>query len=126
MSEREEVIQTEVLKDIAGMIYGEIPHGEIYPYTFPITSQQTVLRPDAVPSSLRGQAWRMPWLSFTIFNDGPGPVFMSVNKEFSEQVTPLNPGNFLSVDFKKKDAIRQVILACSPGSTASVRIFAVR
>ena len=119
-------IQTEILNGIAGMIYSQIPYGEEAPFSFQVASQQVIIRRDTVPPGQPIQPWRLPWFSFTIFNDGPNPVYMAVNSEYPETNTPLNPGNFLSVDFKKKDSIKQVILNCTQGNVANVRIFAMR
>ena len=65
-----------------------------------------------------------PWLTATIFNDGPDSVYVSVND--GEQ-GELKAGESLRIDFEKsKRKIEVIHLICSKGKTASVRIFAKR
>ena len=64
------------------------------------------------------------WYSFTIFNDGPNPVFVDVNVDYNVRSfdTPLNATEDLVVDFEKPK-IKRVFLGVQAGNVAAVRIF---
>ena len=65
-----------------------------------------------------------PWMTASIFNDGPDPVYISVNDGDHGE---LKAGESLRVDFEKsRRKIEVVHLICSEGKNASVRIFAKR
>uniref|UniRef100_A0A6M3LSR7 Uncharacterized protein n=1 Tax=viral metagenome TaxID=1070528 RepID=A0A6M3LSR7_9ZZZZ len=131
-------IQMQILYDIAGLqesthdlieelverttrFHGSweetIPVGKFKPLTIPVTDSITELSPLNVST--------MPWMAFTIYNDGPDPVFMMVNEEFIQDVTPLNVGENVTVDMKKRQIVK-IFLHCALGLTTSVRIFALR
>jgi len=65
------------------------------------------------------------WYSCTIFNDGPNPVYIDVNRDDNARnlVTPLNATENLVVDYEQPK-IRLLFMRCAPGQTASVRVFA--
>lgn len=63
------------------------------------------------------------WFSYTIFNDGPSPVYISINKKPSpgkKLEAPLNKGEILSADLGNP-VIKSIWLKCETDS-ASVRI----
>jgi hypothetical protein len=66
-----------------------------------------------------------PWFSFTLFNDGPDPVYPDVNKSVNARgrFVPLNAGDQLQVDMHSPK-IKEIWLSCDPGKKAVVRIFA--
>ncbi len=94
-----------------------IPVGKFKPLTISVTDSITELSPLNVPT--------MPWMTFTIYNDGPNPVFIMVNEEFIQEVTPLNSGENITVNMKKRQ-IAKIFLHCAPGLTTSIRIFSLR
>lgn len=102
--------QRETLK----VLKSQIPKGEFRPITLQISNTPTVLEPKSIPE--------MPWIKFTIFNDGPDPVYLEVNEEFLQQTTPLNIDESLAVDMITPQ-IEKVRLFCAVGQTASVRLF---
>lgn len=124
-----ELLQTQILYDIAGMLeqQGEelinfhqhwqktIPKGVFEPLTLTITQLPTTLDPKIVES--------MPWMKFTIYNDGDDAVYIMINEEFIQDRTPLNSGENLTVDMITPQ-IEKILLLCLPGETCSVRIFA--
>jgi hypothetical protein len=125
------VIQTQILYDIAGMLedMGEeiaqlrgewrqtVSEGVFRPLTVHVTSEITTLDPSKVDT--------MPWMGFDIYNDGPAPVYMMVNEEYLQEKTPLNAGESLKVDMKKRQ-VAKITLHCPAGQEADVRIFAAR
>lgn len=126
-----QVIQMQILYDMADLLEElverntrfqtsweeTIPKGELEPLTFAITDMPTELSPRTVGS--------MPWMRFTLHNDGPNPVFIMVNEEYIQNRTPLNIGEHITVDMVKPK-VDKVYLHCAPTLTASVRIFALR
>lgn len=124
-------IQMQILYDMAGLLEElverntrfqssweeTIPVGKFKPLTIPVTDSITELSPLNIST--------MPWMAFTLYNDGPSPVFMMVNEEFIQDVTPLNSGENLTVDMKKRQ-IEKIFLHCASGLTTSVRVFALR
>lgn len=66
-----------------------------------------------------------PWLSVSIFNDGPDGIYLLVNREERKAYEPkLYAGENTSID-AKKHSIRQLFIFCDEGETASVRIRAL-
>lgn len=65
------------------------------------------------------------WFSFTLFNDGPGNVFVGWNNKLFPTV-PIKKGESYTVDGIKRGGIQLVRVKCSKGETASVRIKALR
>jgi len=127
----QDALQTQLLYDIASMLEDQretlmsfyqdwkqtVPKGVYRPLTVDVSDVITTLDPKNVPS--------MPWITFTIFNDGPSPVYMMVNEEFVQERTSLNLGENVTINMKK-DQIQKVTLHCASGLTSRVRIFAVK
>lgn len=126
-----QVIQTQIMYDVAGLLEElverqnsfqssweeTVPRGDFKPLTVPVTDQITQLKPENTPT--------MPWLSATMYNDGPGSVYMTINEEYAQEKTPLRSGEHLNIGLIKRK-ICNVYLTCAPGQTASLRIFAIR
>jgi len=126
-----QAIQMEILYDMAGLLEElverqnsfqssweeTVPRGDFKTLTVPVTDQITQLKPENSPT--------MPWLSATMYNDGPGSVYVTINEEYSQNKTPLRSGEHLNIGLIKRK-ICNVYLTCVPGQTASLRIFAIR
>ena len=124
------MIQTQLLYDIAGMLdqiieelinfrqefKRTIPEGVMRPIQVEVTDKVFHLTPQVEPS--------MPWMSATIFNDGPDPVYVSVHpKNWAVKAdAPLKANESVQIDVKDK-RIDFIALWCEKGKTASVRIF---
>lgn len=78
-------------------------------------------------------AQTMPWIGFTLCNDGPAPVYVFVNDkvDIMEQrvvegqttnVAPVRKGETLKFNMKKS-GIDRIYLQCGTSETASVRIY---
>ena len=65
-----------------------------------------------------------PWYSVSIFNDGPNPVYVDVNRtdNAANLITPLNLGGNLVLNYEQPK-IKLMYFRCAPGLTANVRIF---
>jgi hypothetical protein len=124
-------IQTQILYDIASMLEEQhktiaelyqtyrltIPEGKFIPLTVPVTDIPTELSPKNTPT--------MPWIIFTIFNDGVNGVYIRVNEDLIQTHTPLNPAENITIGFAQPK-INKVTLVCLPTLTSSVRIFALK
>ncbi len=67
-----------------------------------------------------------PWFAFTLFNDGPDPVYMNVNRvtPINPVTPPLNKGESLTVDMKTAK-IEKLFFQTVAGQTANIRLFVV-
>jgi hypothetical protein len=65
------------------------------------------------------------WTSFDIVNNGPDPVYFSVNNHDSMQ-SSITPGQSVTVDLKQKHAIKKVYLRCDTGKTANVNFYILK
>jgi len=124
-----QLLQTQILYDVASMLDNlteetvnfhqswlkTIPKGKFEPLTLAITSSVTKLDSSIIET--------MPWMKFTIFNDGDDAVYLMVNEEFIQSRTPLNSDESLTVDMITPQ-IEKVQLICLQGESCSVRIFA--
>lgn len=128
-----QVIQTQILYDIAGMLdelseqfinlrqdfEATIPKGVFEPLTVPVTDSKTILEPPP-----KGRIETMPWISSVICNDGPDDVYMIVNKGEIPK-PPIPPGEQIEVDMKKPQ-LKKLTFFCLSGENASVRIYAIK
>lgn len=126
-----QMLQLQILYDMAGMLEdiaetlahhqsefkSTIPQGKLEPIGLLITDTRTVLKKENCPT--------MPWITFNLFNDGPNPVYVDVNKDQPSLTAPLAIGDAIQVDMKVPK-IKRVLLICSSGNTAAVRIYAKR
>ena len=126
-----QIIQTQLLNDIAGILYEQLATMKdavpdlMKKYSFDITDSILEINVDKIPS--------LPWISFTLYNDGADPVHVYVNeygKEESQYISPepgdptIDSGDTMVVDLKAPK-IKKLILFCDNGKTATVRIFAM-
>ena len=65
-----------------------------------------------------------PWTSVDITNNGPSPVYFSVNS-WKTQEAPLEVDNTVSVDFKRRGSINKLFLKCDAGESTSVSLYIV-
>jgi hypothetical protein len=126
-----QMIQMQILYDIASLLEElterttrfhssweeTIPVGEFKSLTYPITDRVTELSPKTIES--------MPWRAFTIFNDGPSPIYLVINEDFPQTRTPVNMGENLTVNMTKRK-IEKIYLNCAAGLTSTVRIFVLK
>jgi len=63
----------------------------------------------------------MPWISFSLFNDGPDPVYVAVNEDEASSEGPISRGEQMSVDMGTR-LIDKVILVCDVGEECSIRL----
>jgi hypothetical protein len=105
------------ISDIHKTIKSKIPDGISDNLTKNITDDITDLRHGTVPS--------MPWMSFSLINDGPNSVNVVINEKTMEKA-PVRKGEILDADFLAKDKIERIWIYCEKGQTASVRIYALK
>ena len=67
----------------------------------------------------------LPWKSFDLTNNGPDPVYFSVNnKDWME--APLPIGQTINIDLEQKDAIQKLYFKCDAGQTANIRLYIIK
>lgn len=98
-------------------IKSKIPVGIPDTLSIDVTNEITDLRPENTPS--------MPWMSFSLMNDGPNGVNVVINERATKKA-PVGKSEELEADFIAKDKIQRVWLYCERGETASVRIYALK
>jgi len=123
----QQAIQTQILYDLASMVEElldltrkQIPIGEVMSFKITVGDKDEIL--DEVPT------YSFPWMGFTIVNDGPSPVYFSINRrgvQSTAMSTPIEPGDQLDIDLGAR-VIRMLSLRCPPNGTATVRIYAKR
>jgi len=118
-----DAVQTDILMDIAGfmedlteMTRESFPEGIQIPIALKLTAKQTEL------TMLTTQA-NLPWMAFTLFNDGPGDVYFSYNTEYLQEVAPLHKGEKIEVRVRR-EAISKMILRAV--TVANIRLFALK
>lgn len=89
-----------------------VPTGIVDPRTISVSGSKTV------------EAYPYAWFSFDLYNDGPDPVYVQVNRH-TAKTTPLNSGESLKENCKAP-VIKRIFLETDSGKTASVRIFGKR
>jgi hypothetical protein len=114
-----EVVQTILLDEISGRLAdlkNSLPHagvGIMVPMTITVISaiQELTCKPE--------------WYGVTVFNDGPNPVYMDVNRTYNAVnfTTPLNPGEHLNFDYDQPVIVR-LYFQCLAAQSTSVRLFA--
>jgi hypothetical protein len=126
-----QVIQTQLLNDIAGILYEQLAVSKdaiadlLRKYQFNVTDTVLELNGDKLSS--------FPWISMAIFNDGADPVHIYINEWGMDVVTdltgsipsdpPLSAHDTFQIDLRSP-RIKKVFLVCDRGKTATVRIFA--
>jgi hypothetical protein len=110
-------IETPSDPDISETIKAQQPAGSLSTRSYTITSTVKMLW------SRRQNG--LQWTSFDLINQGPDPVYVSVNtSDFPE--APLGVGQTLNVDLKQRGAIDKVYLRCDAGKTANVDLWVVK
>ena len=106
-----------ILKAINKNIESQMPEGKVYNRKEYITSAITMLYDEATDG--------LNWTSFDLSNDGPNPVYFSVNDwEWAE--APLPVGQTINIDLKKRGAIKKLYLKCDTGETANVSFYIMK
>lgn len=95
-----------------------IPKGKVIPRDFTVTLARPV-------ELSRENEKSMPWISFDLFNDGPGSVRVTVNEDYVIEKSWLAMGENLTVDMKTP-IIEKIWFHALTAAQASIRIFAKR
>lgn len=103
--------------DIHETIKSKIPVGVSDNLSKVVTGEIIDLRPGNIKS--------MPWMSFSMLNDGPNAVNVVINERTTAKA-PIKKGELLDADLLAKDMIYRVWLYCEKGETANVRIYALK
>ena len=122
-------IDSVVLQDIASFLE-DIRDTTMGPdifrqYGFPVTDSTRILDFPTIQT--------MPWMGFTLCNDGPGPVYVFVNDKVNIQeqrivegqgtnVAPVRKGEMIKFNMKRS-GIERIFLQCATGEIANVRIY---
>jgi hypothetical protein len=106
------------MEDLTEMQREQFPEGIQIPLALNLTDKQTEL------TMLTTRA-NLPWMAFSLFNDGPGDVYFSYNTEYLQEVAPLHKGEKLEVRVRR-EAISKMILKSATGTVANIRIFALK
>jgi hypothetical protein len=119
---RPDVLQTALLDEIAERLYAlqrfqeeERAEGVVEPIE-PISVNE---EPRRVVAPLK------PWFSVNVVNDGPDDVYVMVNTEKSFDWHRVPQGESYRVDMKR-GIIKDLLLKCEAGKTASVRLVGSR
>ena len=104
-----------ILREINNSINMQIPKGEVTDENVDVTGAIT---------ELYQQKEGFPWTSFSMINHGPDGVYLSVNT-WRQPESPVPFGQTVSIDLKKRGAIKRVYLKCDAGNTANVDIHAI-
>ena len=109
----------EKISQLATDFRAEIPRGKIIPRVVIVPATQ---RPVEISSKTDKT---IPWISFDIFNDGPGSIYITVNEDYVIETSWLALGESLTVDMKVP-IIEKIYLHAVAAVAATVRIFAKR
>jgi len=90
-----------------------VPLGKVTPLTLDVTESLITLTSENTPN--------MPWMTMSAFNDGPNPVWITINEDTVIKQAPLRAGEPLSVDMERRN-INKVLMQCDVGKEASIRI----
>lgn len=104
-----------ILREINNSINMQIPKGEVTDENVDVTGAIT---------ELYQQKEGFPWTSFSITNNGPDDVYVSVNT-WRQPESPIPVGQTMSVDLKQRSSIKRVYLKCDQGNTTNVDIHAI-
>lgn len=116
----QQAIQSQVMMDMAGFLESLL---EVQLAGIPeVVRQYEQSVTDAVTQLDATSISTMPWITFTLYNDGPDPVYVQVNEQRALKA-PLRANEQIKYNMKHS-AIRRVYLQCVTGGTADVRIFA--
>jgi hypothetical protein len=105
------------LLDIHKTIKSRIPEGVADNFPKTVTEELTDLSRETIPS--------MPWMSFSLINDGPNSVNVVINDHATDKA-PVKRGEVLDADLIAKGMVYRVMLYCERGETANVRVYALK
>lgn len=105
------------LLDIHETIKSRIPVGITDNIPLVVTDAVVDLRGETVPT--------MPWMSFSLINDGPNSVNVIINDRTTDKA-PVKRGEVLDVNMEAKDMIHRVMLYCERGETANIRVYPLK
>ena len=105
------------ISDIHDTIKSRIPVGVSDNLSKNVTDSLTDLRHDNTKS--------MPWISFSLINDGPNSVNVVINERTTEKA-PVKKGEVLDADLLAQGMIYCVWLYCEKKQSANVRIYALK
>ena len=125
------LIQLPLLEEMTEALYRlvqlqelNLPHGLHETMNLTVTPAIIELNP--------GTTVTMPWKAMTVYNDGPGVCFFTVNKDYFENYTPIRPTEKLEINLNR-DQIKKILWTSSPAqpaqpgtASAAVRIFYVK
>jgi hypothetical protein len=98
-------------------IKSKIPLGITDNIPLVVTDELLDLSPETITS--------MPWMSFSLVNDGPNAVNVIINERTTDKA-PVKKGEILDVDMEARDKIQRVMLFCEKGETANVRVYPLK
>ena len=98
-------------------IKSRIPEGIADNIPKTVTEELTDLSRETIPS--------MPWMSFSLINDGPNSVNVVINDRATDKA-PVKRGEVLNADLLAKGMVYRVLLYCERGETANVRVYALK
>lgn len=105
------------LRDIHQTIRSKIPDGVADSIPRTVADDIMELSRETIPS--------MPWMSFSLMNDGPNGVNVIINDRSTDKA-PVKRGEALDANLIAKDMIYRVFLYCETGETANIRIYALK
>lgn len=98
-------------------IKSRIPEGIADNIPAAVTDELFDLSSETTPS--------MPWMTFSLINDGPNGVNVIINNRSTDKA-PVKKGEVLDVDMEARGKIYRVMLYCEKGETADVRIYPLK
>lgn len=107
-----------ILSEIRDEIRDEAPIGMVFDMNLNITDQITDLYRQNPRANL-------PWSSFNLTNNGPDIVYCCVN-QWKQPEAGLTMGQSISIDLKKRNAIKRVYIVCNHGDNANVGLHVVK
>jgi len=103
------------LADIYDALQRQVPEG--------LKEEVTVVAEGTRAVPLSARFIKPPYFRAAVFNDGPDPVYVMLNKSkpVAFRTTPLNDGDKLVIDTVEAK-IQLLLFACVEGESASVRV----
>lgn len=105
------------IMELRRMFSDMVPEGRFIPLDYIVSSDKPVVIDKQEERTL-------PWNAFRLYNDGPDPLAVSVNKDVVTKSGALAPGEFIDVDMKAPK-VDMLVLECTDTST-DVRIYAIK
>jgi hypothetical protein len=114
---REPVPILPVLEEIRDTLKNEKPKGE--------STSELAAVADSVFELYDHQYGDLEYTSCSIINNGPDPVYFSVNK-WEMPNAPLGVGASANIDLGRRCGIKRIFFICNNGQTASVTVHAIK